>query len=189
MTKKSNLKIEYFLSRLKPQHIATFVGRYGLKAKYINPQRRAEVMSKALIKYWSNHPLDECTICFEIPDFKTVVATPCGHVFCDTCLIPHVRRSETCPNCRKECSYTGILSQISQYRLIKLHPICSEPIHRPEELFINEIPQEEQVQRNNVINQTHLFIATTLTFIVFSINTLTIVMCIIIIFNKCYNLV
>ena len=45
---------------------------------------------------------ERCTICFDfVSGKKNISKTPCGHVFCLTCLHEHLKINHTCPNCRK----------------------------------------------------------------------------------------
>lgn len=178
--------IQSFLSRLKIYHMVSLIKRFGLNVDYNNPSHRHDRMTRALKKYWQKNPPEECTICLESVDFSKAVATPCGHIFCDTCLIPHIRRKESCPNCREHCSYTSILSQLSSYRLIKLHPICTSPLtpstyESPSETNIIPIilSFEEPEPQPPYINPFHLFIATIFLFLAFFINLFIIYMCII----------
>ena len=176
--------IQSFLSRLKIYHMVSLIKRFGLDIDYNNPRHRHDRMTRALKKYWHKNPPEECTICLESVDFSKAVATPCGHIFCDTCLIPHIRRKESCPNCREHCSYTSILSQLSSYRLIKLHPICTAPLPSSIEPQIdtNIIPIilsfEEPDPRPPHINPFHLFIATFFVFLVCFINMFIIGICV-----------
>jgi hypothetical protein len=159
--------------------MVSFIQGFKLDVKYNNPQRRYRVMSHALKSYWKKNDLEDCSICLEPGNFDIAVATPCGHIFCDACLIPHIRRKETCPNCREHCSYLSILSQISLYRLAKLRLVCTEPIQRMEneEIISLELSNwEEDSSSSSIsslqsqINTTHLIIATILTFIAFLVN-------------------
>ena len=43
---------------------------------------------------------DSCPICFDIP--KNGFRTPCGHVFCSTCLADALHRNDSCPVCRSK---------------------------------------------------------------------------------------
>jgi len=47
----------------------------------------------------------QCPVCLDLlrglPDWKEVVSTPCGHLFCNTCLATALRRVWYCPACRK----------------------------------------------------------------------------------------
>jgi len=48
----------------------------------------------------------QCPVCLDLlrglPDWKEVVSTPCGHLFCNTCLTAALRRVWHCPACRKK---------------------------------------------------------------------------------------
>ena len=43
---------------------------------------------------------DTCPICFDHP--KNGFRTPCGHVFCSTCLADALHRNDSCPVCRSK---------------------------------------------------------------------------------------
>tara|TARA_B100001287_G_C22676802_1_gene528147 strand:- start:1269 stop:1970 length:702 start_codon:yes stop_codon:yes gene_type:complete len=46
-------------------------------------------------------PKERCSICLDnITKNKNMSTTPCGHVFCLTCLHEHLKTNNTCPNCR-----------------------------------------------------------------------------------------
>lgn len=179
---KNCMSVQYFLSRLKVYHMVSFIQRFKLNVQYHNPQHRYDVMTRTLKSYWKNNPLEDCSICLESGNFDIAVATPCGHVFCDACLIPHIRRKETCPNCREQCTYLSILSQISIHRLAKLRSVCTEPIQRMDnEYNIQTETVEIEYDDNSIqslstssiqsqINTTHLIVASALTFIVFLVN-------------------
>ena len=47
---------------------------------------------------------DSCPICFDIP--KNGFRTPCGHVFCSTCLADALHRNDSCPVCRSRGVHT-----------------------------------------------------------------------------------
>ncbi len=198
MNIKNCMAVKSFIYRLKIYHMVSFIERFKLKVQYNNPQRRYEVMSRVLTSYWKHNPLEECSICLEPGNFDIAVATPCGHVFCDACLIPHIRRKETCPNCREQCSYSSILSQISIHRLLKLRPECTKIIehHDDDVEFISQIEMTDNssIQPSSVstfqiqINTMHLIIATILTLIVFLVNIFIIGMFIVSIFHSINHL-
>ena len=47
---------------------------------------------------------DTCPICFDHP--KNGFRTPCGHVFCSTCLADALHRNDSCPVCRSRGVHT-----------------------------------------------------------------------------------
>merc|ERR1719209_2747089 len=54
-----------------------------------------------------SRPLDplQCPVCLDLlrglPDWKEVMSTPCGHLFCSTCLATALRSVLQCPTCRR----------------------------------------------------------------------------------------
>jgi len=56
---------------------------------------------------------DPCVIC-SISLMTDPVATPCGHVFCRSCLIEWVRRKAECPMCRREVNQAHIITNCSE---------------------------------------------------------------------------
>jgi len=60
----------------------------------------------------------ECAICLQ--DVKYIVNTECKHPFCDSCLIQHLLRNQTCPLCRTICDPQFIINQIQDIRQTKL---------------------------------------------------------------------
>ena len=59
---------------------------------------------------------EKCTICFDVVSAnKNMSKTPCGHVFCLTCLHEHLKINHTCPNCRKP-----ILSKKPKKPIVKM---------------------------------------------------------------------
>jgi len=47
----------------------------------------------------------QCPICLDplrgLPSWKEVLSTPCGHLFCNTCLVAALRSAWQCPTCRR----------------------------------------------------------------------------------------
>jgi len=47
----------------------------------------------------------QCPICLDplrgLPSWKEVLSTPCGHLFCNTCLVTALRSAWQCPTCRR----------------------------------------------------------------------------------------
>lgn len=48
-----------------------------------------------------------CIICFDVPEIKDAVLTPCRHLFCQSCLDEWLKVNLNCPCCRAHvCEYT-----------------------------------------------------------------------------------
>lgn len=50
-----------------------------------------------------NHPSSSCAICLDAPPTRPN-ATPCGHVFCEQCILSWLAQNRHCPTCRKKVS-------------------------------------------------------------------------------------
>ena len=74
----------------------------------------------------------ECSICYETPQFSTVT-TKCGHTFCFDCYKQHVESgqnySHKCPNCRKPISEVGENLVAREEYLQSLPPANVEESH------------------------------------------------------------
>jgi hypothetical protein len=111
------MEAKEIVDRLSLNQLLTIIQRFGLNPIYKNPQKRKVAIKKCVEKYLNNNGLDPCVICYESMNFKNVIITPCTHFFCDTCLIPHINKSETCPICRGSCPYTYVMKMIPMNRL------------------------------------------------------------------------
>lgn len=56
----------------------------------------------------------ECPICLQV--IKNEIITKCNHIFCDSCLIKHIKINTTCPICRNTCYMNTIIDQIHPSR-------------------------------------------------------------------------
>ena len=56
----------------------------------------------------------ECPICLQV--MKNEIITKCNHIFCDNCLIKHIKIKTTCPICRDVCNLNNIIDQIDPSR-------------------------------------------------------------------------
>lgn len=126
--------------------------------------------------YWSNHAFDNCPICLDRIPLQSIIVSPCCHLFCDTCLITHLRINETCPVCRTPCSYIDMISQISHERLIRVREKCFLPttaLIPTTELIPTTVPVPAYTNIENRainINSVHLFIASAFTLFAFVIH-------------------
>jgi hypothetical protein len=75
----------------------------------LTPKKKKEKKKEKKIK-------EKCSICLDfISTSKNMSKTPCGHIFCLTCLHEHLKINHTCPNCRKP-----ILSKKPEKPLVKI---------------------------------------------------------------------
>ena len=80
----------------------------------VSERAREECESHGAVWAGAPHPDDDideddedsCPICFDIP--KNGFRTPCGHVFCSTCLADALHRNDSCPVCRSRGVHTCV---------------------------------------------------------------------------------
>ena len=63
----------------------------------------------------SNSLLQQCCICLD--SMVAPVLTPCGHRFCEGCILTSLKHSKTCPTCR---------SPIRNHRLLRADTLMAE---------------------------------------------------------------
>ena len=147
------IEVNAFLHRLKISQLQTLIDRYQLKIVHITSFRKRNDMEKTLEKYMKTNGIGDCPICFEPNKFMTAVATSCSHIFCDKCLIEHLKKNHMCPMCREPVDMLFILNQISVHRLFKLKSIAKDVII--ENPIIDIVPLEhiinEPVERPDVL--------------------------------------
>jgi hypothetical protein len=168
------------LNRLTTSQTLELVNRYGLKARYKNPQKRRMALIRCLRAYWLSNHVEDCAICLEQNTFAHMVITPCAHLFCDTCLLPYIINKESCPMCRAHCCYIGVISQLSTERFIKVRNIIQS--YKP--AVIINVPDNPSLN----INQPYSFISSSFGVIVFLVNVFTIYMTATVILCYIYNL-
>jgi hypothetical protein len=68
------------------------------------PTSRRAIDSLSTVTADESHVGDSCTICFE--EFEAgsseLLALPCDHFFCKTCILPWLEKTNSCPVCRHE---------------------------------------------------------------------------------------
>ena len=145
-----NIEVDIFLNRLKISQLQKLIDRHELKMIHISNYRKRNDMEKTLSKYIKTNGIGECPICFEKNKCMIAVTTPCAHIFCDSCLITHLKKNHMCPMCREPVDLLFIMNQISVYRLLKLRHVLkgNHVIDPPEDL-----PEDarENPPENNII--------------------------------------
>ena len=144
-----------YLKNLSISQLIQLSQRFDLNPTYKNPQKRAAALRRCLHAHWKDHPIGECSICWEeIPPNKLFV-TPCAHLFCVECLLPYVRQSELCPLCRGECSYVYFTQKLFQSpELVVLLKQCLPQIQEEEEEQEQQEQQEQHEHPENDQEQT-----------------------------------
>lgn len=140
------------IRNLSIQQLIKLSQRYDLKPKYKNPRKRVSALRRCLRNYWRINPIGECSICWEEIRPNELFVTPCAHLFCNKCLLPHIRQCEQCPICRADCSYTYLLKKMILFPelLAFLKSLIAVPRVEEEELIEDELVVEEDPQIYNV---------------------------------------
>lgn len=101
--------MKVFLQHCKREQVERLVKIYNIQTL----ERPCREYTEDLIQeYWEKNGLGDCPICLEKMAVTALVITPCSHLFCDTCLLDHLKRNATCPICREECIYAAISIQV-----------------------------------------------------------------------------
>lgn len=101
-----------FGPKLEPKDAPTAGGKVVDKSKVKSPKK---------VKTFERNPLTEannkpaphqpklltCPICFMEP--PTPTSTPCGHIFCNTCILSALGISHKCPMCNKDVNRTQLI--------------------------------------------------------------------------------
>lgn len=118
-------EINYFLNTLRMKQLLLLSQRFDIKVEYKNPQKRKKALLMYIKKYLEIQPI-ECPICLEQIKYHSIISTRCAHLFCDGCLLTHVKIKESCPICRMECSYLYVCGNISSDRIKLIHEILRQ---------------------------------------------------------------
>ena len=74
--------------------------------EYANPpqkEEKEEEKEEEIKEKEEEKPKNSCAICLEQQEHdqtKNLATTPCGHLFCLTCLLSHLKYNNSCPLCR-----------------------------------------------------------------------------------------
>lgn len=159
--KKTKQSIMDFIDRQSFSKILLFINRYDIIVEYNNPQKRKNAMKQSLYHYWSLITLcqknqEECAICYETISFDTCVATECAHLFCDICVLPYIRKTDSCPLCRSQCSYIDIWNQVTKERLQDIKRVIVPKKRIEENEHANEIHNDDE----HIVNTSVITCAT-----------------------------
>lgn len=95
--------------------------RWLCKYYKIKPTKQKRIMINQLIKLNKNENLYECPICYEPMSLEKTVITPCGHAFCDTCIITYMQTKDECPLCRSYFTIVYLLLVIPKDRVVEIY--------------------------------------------------------------------
>jgi|UniRef100_A0A6C0DX19 hypothetical protein len=100
--------MKVFLQKCKTEQIDHFLKIYNISKKGESTEYKEEIIRE----YWEKNGIGDCPICLERIEATFLVITPCLHLFCDTCLLEHLKKNESCPICRQTCIYNDIIIKI-----------------------------------------------------------------------------
>jgi len=189
MKKASDIEVDVFLNRLKISQMQKLIDRYQLSIVHIMSFRKRNDMEKTLKKYMKTNGIGECPICFEPNKYMIAVATPCAHIFCDKCLIEHLKKNHMCPMCRDSVDLTFIMDQLSIHRFLKINLTMKKEELREQHIEDNHIPVDfilvDQMDTANIV--TSVASATSLVVAYSCIRSSFVTVCAVI--NACLTLV
>lgn len=87
----------------------------------IKPSNRKRIMIHQLLSMNKKENLCECPICYDKMDFERTVITPCGHAFCDSCILTYLQKRDECPLCRSYFTVIYLLLIIPKDRIIEIY--------------------------------------------------------------------
>ena len=135
-------RIELYLHKLNIGQLSALNERYDLNSIYETDYRTRTI--DTFMHQIKTNGFEECPICFESMRQHTLVFTQCMHTFCDACIIRHLHQNHTCPICRVPIEYIDIISQISNYKLVKiLKKMPSRPEPAQNDRFNRNAPQNQ----------------------------------------------
>ena len=90
---------------------------------YYNKKKsnKKKSMIGELIQLNKMENLYECPICYLHMDLDKTVITPCGHAFCDSCIVKHMQMKNQCPLCRSYFTIIYVFLTIPKERLIEIY--------------------------------------------------------------------
>uniref|UniRef100_A0A182R959 RING-type domain-containing protein n=1 Tax=Anopheles funestus TaxID=62324 RepID=A0A182R959_ANOFN len=98
-----------------------------------------------------------CPICSDLfVPCADVKITPCGHMFHNLCLSQWLERSETCPQCREQCTLTNLTKvyfNVTAYRDTALENLTSKirELDQMFETFETEVKSEHKEIRKSLV--------------------------------------
>lgn len=101
-----NMKCAYFLSNLFPNRYQFIFNQY---IRFNNIFRKSYKTKINMYQYSNKKLMNsnyECSICFDLKN--DMIYTNCDHIFCKNCIDKWLKKTNTCPLCRKniiQCHY------------------------------------------------------------------------------------
>jgi len=91
----------------------------------------------------------ECMVCYENIDNESVTLK-CGHIYCVTCFVSHMRLTNTCAACRAEICEPPKKPKIRGFSQTQICDIVEETL--------NENPEFIQTMHDDLLKQTKKFL-------------------------------
>jgi len=92
--------------------------------KIINNLKKKELdlynsLSENIINYnyisINKYKATNCSICLDKLKLKNTIATYCGHLYCESCLLTNLLVSNKCPQCREKIQLTKLYKENTKY--------------------------------------------------------------------------
>ena len=79
------------------------IERYESNIKFQEEQKKKHVASisyfESIVPRITHSAEEPCVICLE--NIEQLTVTPCGHLFCNDCILSCIARQNLCPTCRQ----------------------------------------------------------------------------------------
>lgn len=102
--------------------------------------------------------LRNCAICYEDTEMINPVVLGCTHVYCGQCVLAHLRRRTTCPECRQEINPAELVAISSR------PPADPAPRPQPSSVMPNKVERICQIIGDNPDGRYLVFNSSTATF-------------------------
>jgi len=95
--------------------------RWLCKYYKIKISHRKKLMIDQLLELNKKADLYQCPICLDELSTERTVITPCGHAFCDYCILKFMQKKDECPICRSHFTIIYLLLVIPKDRIMEIY--------------------------------------------------------------------